>query len=356
MAFFKVNNVSIRGVSACVPPKIEENKDISFYSSEEALQIIQSTGIERKHVVEDGITNLDLCEKAFNVLIEKIGWEKSSIDGVFYVTQTEDFITPPNVFLIHKRLNLSEDCFALDINHGCPGWVVGLSTVASMISTGNIKRAILFDGDNCTTVNYKWDRESRPLFGDCGTCTALEFDSRAEPIYFDIGTKSKDGEALLRKNGGCRNPYTLESYKEELDKLSGVIPVSGENSNMDGASVFSFGISTIPKVIKRFCDALNINLDSIDKVVLHQANKFMNDKISKKIGARTEQVPSSLRNYGNTTSASIPLTIVSECNNEYASKKMNTICCGFGTGLSWGVCHFVTESIVCPNVEVYSNV
>ena len=353
MAFFSVNNVAVRGISVCVPPKVEENRDIPFYTTEEAEQIIQSTGIERKHIVEPGVTNLDLCEKAFYALNEKLGWEIDSIDAVFYATQTEDYITPPNVFVIHDRLNLSENCFALDINHGCPGWVVGLSTVASMISAGCIKRAIFFDGDNCTTVNYKADREQRPLFGDCGSCTALEFDQNAPPMEFSIGTNSKDGFSLLRKNGGCRNPYTLESFADELDKLSGKKCVCQDTSNMDGATVFSFGISTIPKSIKKFCEHFNIDIESVDKIILHQANKFMLDKIAKKLNANKDQVPSSLKNYGNTTSASIPLTIVSECNEYYTTKKLNTIGCGFGTGLSWGVFHFITDRIVCPKVVTY---
>ena len=353
MASFTINNVSIRGISACVPPKIEENSSLPFYTPEEAELIIKNTGIERKHVVDNGITNLDLCEKAFYSLIDKLGWEKDSIDAVIYATQTEDHPFPPNVFLMHDRLGLSENCLALDINHGCPGWVIGLSTVASMISSGCIRRAIFFDGDNCTTVNYKLDRETRPLFGDCGTCTALEYDENAEPMKFSVGTKSKEGHSLYKKYGGCRYPHTLETFKTELGKLAGEIPVETDVSNVDYASVFSFGISTVPKSIKSFCSNFNIDIASVDKVVLHQANKFMLDKIAKKIGASVEQVPMSLKNFGNTSSASIPLTIVSECREEYSKKKVETIACGFGTGLSWGTVYFVTDKIFCPEVVVY---
>ncbi len=353
MAFFSVNNVAIKGISACVPSKIEENRDISFYSPEEVEQVIKTTGIERRHVVDKNVTNLDLCEKAFYALNEKLGWDLNSIDAVFYVSQTEDYVTPPNVFVIHDRLNLPEDCFALDINHGCPGWVVGLSTVASMLSNGCFKRVVFFDGDNCSARNYKLDRETRPLIGDCGTCTALEYDVNANPMDFHMGTISKDGGVLLRKYGGSRNPHTEETFKTELGMISGTVPVSLENSDMDGASVFSFGISKIPKSIKAFCDHFNVDIASVDKVVLHQANKFMVDKIAKKIGATAEQIPTSLRNYGNTTSASIPLTIVSECSEDYETRKMNTIGCGFGTGLSWGTFHFITDKIICPKVVVY---
>lgn len=353
MAFFSVNNVAIRGISACVPPKVEENRDIPFYSPGEAEQIIKRTGIERKHIVEPGITNLDLCEKAFYALNEKLRWELDSIDAVFYATQTEDYVTPPNVFVIHNRLNLPESCFALDINHGCPGWVIGLSTIAAMISAGCIKRAIFFDGDNWTAVSYKLNREARPLFGDCGTCTALEFDTNAKPMDFHVGTMSKDGGALLRKYGRSRNPHTEETFKKEYDMLLGKDSITMENADMDGASVFSFGISTIPKSLKVFCEHFNISIGEVDKIVLHQANKFMLDKIAKKLGANKEQVPSSLRNYGNTASASIPLTIVSECGSDYETRTMNTVGCGFGTGLAWGSFHIITDKIICPKVVVY---
>ena len=350
MAYLQVTNVAVRGISACVPKNVEENKDISFYTPEEAAQIIKSTGIERKHVVPKGMTSTDLCEKAFHTLIEKLGWELDSIDAIAYVTQTEDYITPPNVFVMHDRLNLSQECLTLDINHGCPGWVVGMSTITSMMSSGFIKRAILFDGDNCSTINFKNDRETRPLFGDCGTCTALEYDPTAAPMEFHVGTNSKDGVSLMRVDGGCRNPYTLETFKILLGKLSGELEINADNANMDGASVFSFGISTVPKGIKKFCERFDIDITSMDKVLLHQANKFMIDKIAKKIKATPEQVPSCLKNYGNTTSTSIPLTIVTECSQEFSTKKLNIIGCAFGTGLSWASFHMVTDKIVCPEI------
>lgn len=82
MAFLTVPNVAVRGISACVPPKVEENRDIPFYSPEEAEKVIESTGIERRHVVSEGITASDLCLKAGERLISELGWEKDSIDAI----------------------------------------------------------------------------------------------------------------------------------------------------------------------------------------------------------------------------------------------------------------------------------
>ena len=150
MAFLKIKNVAIRGISACVPPKVEENRDIPFYTPEEADKVIESTGIERRHVVSDGITASDLCLKAGEKLIADLGWEKDTINAIAYVTQSPDYINHPTGFVVHEKMGLSDECMVLDMFHGCPGWVVGLSTISSMMMSGLLKRVIFFDGD-CTT-------------------------------------------------------------------------------------------------------------------------------------------------------------------------------------------------------------
>lgn len=350
MAFLSIPNVAIKGMSACVPSFIEENKDVSFYTPEEAEKVIETTGVERKHVVNNGITASDLCLRATERLLDELGWERDTVDLICNVTQTSDYINHPNVFVLHDKLGLKNDCMSLDIYHGCPGWVVGLSTVASLMSHGSIKRALLLDGDNITSIQYEQDREGRPLFGDCGTATALEYDDSVSPMYFQTGTNSKDGEALIRKKGGFRQPYTMDEYRLEMGMRSGELSTEGVEDLMDGMSVFSFGISMPPKSIKQLCEHYGISLDNVDKLVLHQANKFMVQKIAKKLKVESDRVPFSLRDYGNTTSASIPLTIVSQCAHEYAERPLKTMACGFGTGLSWASVYFETSGMICPEV------
>lgn len=354
MAFLKIPNVAIKGMSACVPPTVEENKDIPFYTPEEAQKMIESTGVERKHIVsQSGITASDLCLKACERLIDELGWERDSIDMICNVTQTSDYTNHPNVFVLHEKLGLKEDCMSLDLYHGCPGWVVGLSSAAALLSIGSMKRALLVDGDNITSMQVPLDRESRPLFGDAGTATALEFDKNAAPLFFETGTNSKDGVALIHRRGGMREPHTLESYEQWLEMLEGDLSPEGIEDQMDGMSVFSFGISTPPKSMKKLCEFYDINIDDVDKLVLHQANLFMVRKIAKKMKIDENRVPSCLKDYGNTTSTSIPLTIVTQCSDDYSTKRQKTLACGFGTGLSWGSVYFETEKIIIPNVIIY---
>lgn len=353
MAFLQISNVAIRGMAACVPSEIEENASLAMYTPDEAAQIIESTGIERKHVAPDGVTASDLCVKAAEKLIDELGWSRESIDAIGYFTQMPDYINHPTVFVAHQALKLTEECACFDFYHGCPGWIVSLSSMAALLSSGAVKRALLLGGDCDTKRIYKSYREERPLFGDCGTATALEFNPEAQSMSFVIGTKSEDGIALARKNGGERHPYTLESFRREMDLRSGKISPDETGEAMDGMSVFSFGITSPPKSVKTLCERIGVDLSSIDKLVLHQANLFMVKKIAKKLKVEMDKVPCSLKDYGNTTSASIPLTIVSQCDKEYSGGLMKTIACSFGTGLSWGSVYFETNNIVCPKVIQY---
>ena len=352
MAFLNIAHVAVKGMAACVPPKTEETRDIEFYTPEEADNVIASTGVIRKHIVGDsGVTGCDLCLRAAERLLDQLGWERDSVDLVCNVTQTSDYINHPNVFVIHEKLGLKNDCMCLDLYHGCPGWVVGMMTVTSLLSHGTMKRCLLLDGDNISSMQWALDHESRPLFGDCGTATALEFDPEAKPMLFETGANSIDGKALIHEQGGCRHPYTMDSLQKELDMRSGKMePVE---NGMDGMSVFSFGISTPPKSIKRLCEQGGIDLNQIDKLVLHQANLFMVQKIAKKLKVEPERVPISLGEYGNVTSATIPLTIVSQCADDYQQRPMKTIACGFGTGLSWASIYMETENLVIPEVAIY---
>lgn len=350
MAFLKINNVSIRGISGCVPKNVEENKDLPFYSPEEAEHVIEEIGIVRRHIAPAEITVADMCYGAAQKLIEELGWEKESIDLLTLCTQNPDYLNQPTSFLVHEKLGLPQSTICLDFFHGCPGWVVSLSSVCSLLCSAGLKRALLLDGDEVTKWMIANNREERPLFGDAGTATALEFDTNAKPIYFNIGTLSNEGKSLINPDGGFRNPYTMESMKYTLDARAGKLSKEEWRKSMDSMDVFSFAITKVPKAMKGLCSEFQIDISDIDKLVLHQANKFMLENIAKRMKFPMEKVPLGLRFYGNTTSASIPLALVTECQKEITTGKQRSLVCGFGTGLSWGAAYFETDKIICPDV------
>ena len=351
MAFLSIPSVSIRGIAVCAPKNVVENRSLDYFTSEEIENVISMTGIERRYVADEHTTCSDLCEKAFDVLMDKLGWERESIDGITYLSMTEDYPQPNTACVLHGRLGLSEDCYVSNLKQGCPGWIVGISTLASLVSTGQIKRAVLLNGDINTRNSSPYDKESQPLFSDAGAITALEYNPNAPLIESYIATKGKDYGAIICPAGGARQPVTPEAlnYKEYEDGSRR----RDIDSRMDGMSVFSFGISAAPKAMKNLWEHFSIDPESVDKYFFHQANHFMNEKIRKKLKIAEEKAPYILKNIGNSSSASIPENIVVSCREEFESKPMNCIGCSFGVGLQYGAIHFMTEKIVCPELIMY---
>jgi len=349
MAFLKIKNVSIRGIAVCTPKNIEDNLTIPVFNEGEAERVIAQTGIRQKHVVEDGsMLASDLSLNAAEKLIAELSWEKESIDALCFVSLSHDYLEPPTACILQERLGLPESCMTMDMNQGCSGWVNGLATLSSLMMTGNVKRALLLNGDTSTLLNSPYDKEARPLFGDAGAATALEYDESASEMKFNFGTRGKDFEAIIRKAGGLRYPITEESLK--FKEIAEHISRRETDSTMDGMSVFAFGMSTAPKSVRLLCEEYGIDLEGIDYFLMHQANHYMNEKIRKKLKMPVEKSPYSLDEYGNTSSASIPLTIVTRCREDFETKSLKNLATAFGVGLAWGSVYFETDRITCPEL------
>lgn len=348
MAYLEINNVAIRGVSASVPKNTIENKDIYRENWGGYSNFAETTGIERHHNSTKDICSSDLCVSAAEELIAQLKWEKDSIGAVVFVSQTPDYLEPATSCIIQNRLGLSTDCMTLDIQLGCSGWVHALSVISALMQKGSIRRGLLLAGDtpskNCS-VN---DKSTYPLFGDAGTATALEYEEGASKMSFLMNTDGEGYKVIIIPDGGYRNQVTSDSLIEK-EHGDGIVS-NAVNVSMDGMSVFSFAISKAPKSIKNLAEKENIALNSVDFIFLHQANLFMNEKIRNKLKLTPEQVPYSLKDFGNTSCASIPLTMVAQCKDKLETSCVKSIGCGFGIGLSWGSVLFETNHIVVPNL------
>ena len=152
---------------------------------------------------------------------------------------------------------------------------------------------------------------------------------------------------------GSRNPVTLDSFK--MEEYEGK-PSMRLMTRMKGMDVFSFGITTAPKTVKKIAEHFGFDYLDYDYYIFHQANMKMNNMIVKKLKLPVEKVPSCMYHFGNTSSASIPLTIVGELKGKFENKPTKFLCCGFGVGLSWGTVAFEINNIVVSNlVEVGDN-
>lgn len=346
MAFLQLKNIVIRGISACVPKTIEENETIYNEKWGDGYQnFVNTTGVERARRGPKEICTSDLCYEAAEKLITELGWDKTEIQALVFVSQTPDYILPATSCILAHRLGLSQDCYSLDVSLGCSGWVYGLSSIAGIIQGGGLK-ALLLVGDTTSKTTSPEDKSSWPLFGDAGTATALEYVENNEGLKFVMNTDGGGAEAIFIKDGGYRNMFTEDSLVLR-DRGNDVI-LSDIHCALDGMTVFSFGISKAPKSVRSLIEHFGIDLEAIDYFIFHQANLFMNEKIRIKLKLPEYKVPYSLKDFGNTSSASIPLTLVTQCAHPLKNKLLKHICCGFGVGLSWGSVYFETDHIVVP--------
>ncbi len=349
MGFLVVRNVVLRGVSACVPNNVEENISSGVFSEEgDAANFMQSTGVIRRHVAGPGVTTSDLCLKAAETLLDDLGWERDTVDCLVFVTQTPDYPLPATSCLLQNRLGLKEECYTLDISLGCSGWVYGMSVLSSLLSGGCFKRGLLLSGDTASKFTSVQDKSTRPLFGDAGTATALEFSEGGKDWYFHFATDGNGYDAIIVPDGGFRNPVSPDSFtpvRVEEGIIRNRIQVA-----LNGMDVFSFGISKAPQSVKKLLEFAGRDKDAVDYYIFHQANLFMNEMIRKKLKLAQEQVPYSLAEYGNTSSATIPLTMVAELGERLRNDSLEILGCGFGVGLSWGSILFDTDRIACPPI------
>lgn len=345
MAYLTINKVKMVGLAACVPPTIEENLSLPIFADKsEAEKVIASTGIERKRVVKPGTTASDLSFQAIQLLLDKMEWEANSIDALIYVCTSRDYIAPITSAILQDRLGFRNDCYCLDLPLGCSGWVYGMSNLSSILSHGQLKRGLLVCAETNSLNRSPKDKTVKPLFGDAATVTALEYDESFEkPIQFNFGVDGSGYRAVWTEFGGTRNPITLESI-EEKEVEPGIIR-KGTDMVVNGMDVFSFAIKIPPRSLLEFVEHFEIDTDKVDYLFLHQANKFIDDRIRKKLKMPEEKVPFCLQDYGNTNSASIPLAMVVCKAKELQNGSFDCLGCGFGVGLAWGNIHYTVDKL-----------
>jgi 3-oxoacyl-[acyl-carrier-protein] synthase-3 len=328
-----LKNVSISCLCASVPDNSSDVKENWSGNSRDIEKIIKNTGVQCRSVAGRNLCASDLCFHAAQKILQTKSIAPDEIDGLFFVSQTPDYFLPATSFFVHRRLGLTKNCAVFDVNLGCSGYVYGLWLAGSMINAGSLKKILLLSGDTVTKLCADGDRSTWPLFGDAGSATLIEFKTEAPPLYFVLGSDGGGADKLIVKNGGFRNQNRSPLLY------------------MSGSDIFTFTIREVPPMIKDVLELAGFGKDEIDYFVFHQANMFILNHLSKKMKLDQEKVLISLDRFGNTSSATIPLTVVS--NKEKFLLDKRVVFCGFGVGFSWGAVAFDTQNIeICDLFRV----
>ncbi len=335
MAYLHFKNVGITGIAAVVPKKIIKNSEYThFMSAEEVASIIKMTGIAERRFADDQTCSSDLCLAAAERLLNDNKIDRTEIDILIFVSQTPDYRTPPTSMLLQDKLNLAKSTGAFDINLGCSGYVYGLATAFLMASQPGIRKVLLLNGETKSKAYSTKDKSTSLLFGDAGAATLVEKIDNENPTVISMNSDGSGYEHILMPGGGYRKPSSVETLLERQYEDGSIR--TEEHGSMNGPAVFNFTITSVPADIKATLAEASTNWDEIDYFIPHQANKFITDHIAKKFKISPGKVLYSLDKYGNTSSVSIPLTLVSRLGQSIKNKEIKVALSGFGVGLSWG--------------------
>jgi 3-oxoacyl-[acyl-carrier-protein] synthase-3 len=349
MAILTFENVGIKAIAACVPKNISSNYDLGYLIPKDEIEkTINSIGIEEKRFVDNDTCSSDLCVKAAQKLFEDNNIDPNSIDLLLFLSQTPDYKIPATSPRIQHRLGLPKSTACLDLSLGCSGYVYALSTAFAYASMEGVNRVLLLVGETFSKIVNPMDKVNAPLYGDAGTATLVEKGEFGKS-HFSLYSDGEGFHAVKITAGQCRVPATPENLQET--EMEGGNIRSKNQVFMDGMNVFNFALKVVPNAIKEIAAKSGNDLEKVDYIVFHQANKFMTDFFVKKLKYKSERVPYCINKFGNTSSASIPLTISSELHDERISDK-NVIMCGFGAGLSWGAVYYTFDNCnISPVIE-----
>jgi 3-oxoacyl-[acyl-carrier-protein] synthase III len=324
MAKSVMKGMAVRGVIACVPPReISNERDYPWFDATEIRKITAMAGIKSRRQAEADTCTSDLCFAAAKELLHRLDWDPLTIDGLILVTQTPDYVMPTTSCLLQHRLGLADSCAAFDVALGCSAYVYGVWLSNALLFSGACRRILLLAGDTPSKFVDPKDRTTALLFGDAGSATAVEATkdpgSEAHYIMMTDGSGASD---LIIPGGMFRNRFPAEPAKYCL--------------HMDGGHIFDFTRNRVPMLVTDLLALSGKAPRDYAYFIFHQANEYVNKFLVSKAGLSLSQVPFSIARFGNTSAASVPLTLAVVGPPAVESDGYNVMLLGFGVGLSWG--------------------
>jgi len=349
MAILSFDRIGITGVCAAVPQqKIVNAECTGFFTPDEIKAAIEMTGVVERRIADAKTCASDLCCAAAEALLEEMRIDRNEIDVLIFVSQTPDYRMPITGTILQDLLGLAQTTAAFDINLGASGYVYGLALAYSFAQQESIRKVLLLDGETRTKVYSVKDKAAGLLCGDGGSATIVEKIDYDNPTYFSLNSDGAGSRIIWIKGGGYRYPSSAETLRER-EYEDGSIRCD-EQVALDLAGFCDFAIREVPADMVHIFEYAGENYESIDFYLLHQAAKFINDQIAKKMGIPQDKVPYSMQKFGNTSSVSIPLTMVSEIRNQLRQDKNRLFMSGFGAGLSWASAITSTNRCLIPKL------
>ncbi len=317
--------VTFIGCGAAAPANIVRNDALSQFVDTSDEWIASRTGIRQRHLAGEGDSIVSLGAAAAQQALEMAGVAAADIDMVLLATSTPDDLYG-SACLIQAKIGATR-AVAFDLSAACSGFVFGLVTASQFIQTGTYRNILVVGAD----IHSRWvdwqDRNTCVLFGDGAGAVVLRAGDRENLLGFELRSDGSQNDALhLRYEG------TNLQLSEDVQVKQGGF----SRLKMNGKEVYRFAVNAVPDVIDKALFKAQLQVSSVDWLILHQANQRIMDAVADRLGLPHEKIVSNVAEYGNTSAASIPIALNAAVRSGKIKAGDTIATSGFGAGLSWG--------------------
>ncbi len=340
--------VYVNAISYYLPEKFLDNETIikEFYehageidNSVTAQSLFEQCGVKKRYVSHVDESSKILGNKAAENLFSEWKIDRSSIEYLIFVSDALEYKGPTTACVMQHDLQLNQTVAAIDVLHGCTGWIYGLSLARAVIEMGLVNNVLVVTADTPTKVIHPSDVDIRGIFSDAGAATFISNSKMDNGINtsigdFTFGTDGKGEKSLFVDRSGTEDPADAKwlSQYENLPPKQ----LLGGRLHMDSAKIFLFAFRRVPQLVKAILAKHEMEIDDIDFFVFHQANGTMLEFLRKRMKIPKEKFIISIENIGNTVSATIPIAMKEMVDDDLIKPGNKILVAGFGIGFSWG--------------------
>ncbi len=311
----------IAGTGRGLPERILTNQDLEKMVETSDEWIRSRTGIERRHIVADNETNLDLCERAARNAMEMAGVGPADIDFVIVGTTTPDQVFPNMGCLLQRRLGISGPP-ALSIEAACTGFIYALNITEKFLRTGAAKCALVVGGETLSRMVDWTDRSTCVLFGDGAGAVVLKASDEPGIISTHLHADGQYADLLYFPSGVSKKPEDFHARRDYIQ--------------MKGNEVFKVAVTKLGEIVQEALVANNMTGADIDWLIPHQANLRIIEATARKLKMPMEKVVLTVQDHGNTSTASVPMALDVAVRDGRIKRGQMLMLEAFGGGFTWG--------------------
>lgn len=315
----------ITATAKYLPKKTLTNIDLEKMVDTTNEWILSRTGIEKRHLVEEGEATSDMCKNVAKELLKKSNKSPEEIDLILVATSTPDYPVVSTAALVQDKIGAT-NAWGYDIVAACTGFVYAMETGAKFVESGKYKNVIVIGADTMSSIIDYTDRNTCVIFGDGGGGVLLEPSDDDSGVLDSLLYADGSGyQYLTVPAGGSLNPASKATVDKGMHYVF-----------QDGKTVFKFAVKNMAEVSKEILDKNDLTGKDVKLFIPHQANKRIIDAAADRCGLQSEQVLVNINKYGNTTAGTIPIALDDAVEEKMLNKGDILLFAAFGGGFTWG--------------------